>query len=131
MICPSKSLSRRDSTALAPASPPPTMTKVVELAMIAAPFGLRFHPTRAGLTHQVPQRERVADRVAAQIIVEIQPHVPSVAVPFGDPVGPPTQLVVRVAAGVDRIRLRTVHPDVHQIGGCPGYARQAGAAHYH
>ena len=37
-VCPSKSFSRRASAALAPPSPPPMMTNVVELAMIAAPF---------------------------------------------------------------------------------------------
>src|SRR5436305_6068142 len=114
---PSKSLARSASAALAPASPPPTMANVDDVVMSA-------EPTRR---QQLLQRACVADRVATEVVVEVHEHPPAFAAPFGDPVGPLVQLVVRVRPRVQRILRRSVHPDVHQLARRPRDAPQAGA----
>src|SRR5258707_14962070 len=99
---PSKSLSRSASAAFAPASPPPTMTNVVDLVM-----------NPAYLAQQFPQRQRVAHRVAAEVVVEVHPHVAPLVVPGADALGPPPQIVGGVGTGVHRGGFGGGQPYIH------------------
>src|SRR5262245_50197231 len=126
MISPSKSLARNASAAFAAARPPPTMTKL-DVSVIPSAYS-----PPAGRSHaeERPQRPRVLPRVAVTVVVEIDQNIAALALPVGDQVGPPSQIVLGIRTGVQRFAVGPVHADVHDIGRRSRFARQGGAAHH-
>ena len=109
---PSKSLSRNASAAFAPASPPPTMTKVSDFddmtRRYAAARARRRHFGVLGRTlrlnvkpppislrqgHQLPEPAGVAHGVPAEVVVEVHVDPLALVMPRHDAVGPPAQVI--------------------------------------
>src|SRR5215216_2703381 len=79
---------------------------------------------------QVLERGRVADGVAAAVVVEVGVHVPARAGPLAYALGPPAHVFVRVRAGVEVLAVGAVQAHVDEGGGGAQHAREARAARH-
>ena len=72
----------------------------------------------------------VADRVAVTVVVEVDVDVPTHCSPFPDPVRPPAQVCLGVGPAIQVMRIRAVHPYIHE--GCrgPQHTGQPGATRH-